>query len=42
MIDHIMLAKKTKGSLVILVVYIDDILQIGNDGTRILAINTYL
>ena len=37
-----LLTKKTKGGLVILVVYIDDILLIGSDGTRILAINTYL
>ena len=37
-----MLTKKTKGSLVILVVYNDDIILTGSDDTSILSTKTYL
>ena len=37
-----MLTKKTKGGLVILAVYIDDIILIGSNDTSILATKTYL
>ena len=37
-----MLTKKTKGGLIFLVVYIDDIIMIGSDDTDILATKTYL
>ena len=37
-----MLTKKTKGGLVILVVYVDDIILTGSDDTSILATKTYL
>ena len=37
-----MLTKKTKGGLVILVVYVDDIILSGSDDTSILVIKTYL
>ena len=37
-----MLTKKTKGGLVILAVYVDDIILIGSDDTGILATKTYL
>ena len=41
-IDLTVLTKKIKGSLVILVVYMDDILQIGIDDTIIHTTKTYL
>ena len=37
-----MLTKKTKGGLVILVVYVDDIILIVSDDTSILVTKTYL
>ena len=37
-----MLSKKTKGSLVILAVYVDDIILTRSDDTGILAMKTYL
>ena len=37
-----MLTKKTKGGLVILVVYVDDIILTGSDDTSTLATKTYL
>ena len=37
-----MLTKKTKGGLVILEVYVDDIILTGSDDTCILAMKTYL
>ena len=37
-----MLTKKTKGGLVILIVYSDDIILTGSDDTSILATMTYL
>ena len=37
-----MLTKKTKGGLVILAVYVDDIILTGSDDTSILATKTYL
>ena len=40
--DPTMLTKKTKGGLVILVVYVDDIILTGSDNTSILATKTYL
>ena len=41
-IDPTMFSKKTKGGLVILVVYIDDMLVIWSDNTSIHATKTYL
>ena len=40
--DPTVLTKKTKGGLVILAVYVDDIILIGSDDTGILATKTYL
>ena len=40
--DPTVLTKKTKGGLVILVVYVDDIILIGSDDIGILATKTYL
>ena len=37
-----MLTKKTKGCLIILLVYVDDILLTSNDGTSIHAAKIYL
>ena len=37
-----MLTKKTKGGLVILAVFVDDIILTGSDGIGILAMKTYL
>ena len=40
--DPIVLTKKTKGGLVILVVYVDDIILTGSNDTSILVTKTYL
>ena len=40
--DPIVLTKKTKGSLIILVVYVDDILLTSSDDMGILTTKTYL
>ena len=40
--DPTVLSKKTKGGLVILAVYVDDIILSGSDDTSILATKTYL
>ena len=41
-VDPTVLTKKTKGGLVILVLYVDDIILTGSDDTGILAVKTYL
>ena len=41
-IDRIVLTKKTKGGLVMLEIYIDDIFLIGSDDNSIRTIKTYL
>ena len=40
--DPTVLTKKTKGGVVILAVYVDDIILTGSDDTGILATKTYL
>ena len=42
MVDPIVLTKKTKGGLVIIKVYVDDIILSGSDDTGILPTKIYL